>query len=182
LYATLLEAFATEMVDTPDQLHTQLAAHDIPHAARTLHTLKGLAATVGARHLSQVAAQLEKAVKDESEPYDADAMVQTVREAIDALTQTLVPGLEKLQEGAQPVNASTTDSAALNPAQLKQDVQTLLRLLESSDMVAIDVFAMIEQTFGPSLKDALNPLRTAMNNLDFAGAAIHCQALLRTHH
>jgi hypothetical protein len=61
-------------------------------------------------------------------------------------------------------------------------VQTLLRLLESSDMVAIDVFAMIEQTFGPYLKDALNPLRTAINNLDFAGAAIHCQALLRTHH
>ncbi|MFM1981071.1 MAG: hypothetical protein RLZ68_2336 [Pseudomonadota bacterium] len=182
LYATVLSAFATELVGTPDQLHTQLAAHDKPHAARTLHTLKGLAATVGARHLSQVAAQLEKAVKDESTPYDADAMVQTVRQAIDALTHALVPVLERLQEGVQTASAATTDSDAFNRAQLKHDLQALLRLLDSSDMVAIEVFTMVDQTFGPHLTGALDPMRTAINNLNFAAAALHCKALLQAHH
>jgi hypothetical protein len=132
--------------------------------------------------LSQVAAQLEKAVKDESAPYDADAMVQTVRQAIDALTHALVPVLERLQEGVQTANASTTDSDAINSAQLKHDLQALLRLLDSSDMVAIEVFIMVDQTFGPSLKGALAPMRAAINTLNFATAALHCKALLQAHH
>jgi PAS domain S-box-containing protein len=179
LYSSVLEAFATEIIATPDQLQTQLTAQDNQLAARTLHTLKGLAATVGARHLSQVAAALEKTVKDESAPYDAGAIVQTLRQAIDALAYKLVPALEKLQDGAHSVNAANNDNVALDTAQLKHDLHALLHALKNSDMVAMEIFSMVDQTFGPHLKSALDPLRTAMNNLDFVDAATHCQALLK---
>jgi two-component system sensor histidine kinase/response regulator len=150
-------------------------------AGRALHTLKGLAATVGARHLAQVAAQLEKAVKAGAEAHTHSTLVGTLRSAIDALADTLVPVLNAYQEGQQPASAPQVPPAALvasQQAQLNRELQTLVRLLNSSDMVAMDVFTALDKAFGAQLDGALDPLRSAMNGLDFGAAAAHCQALL----
>jgi len=181
VYSAVLLAFATDMVQVPDQLHTHLTEGDVVQAGRALHTLKGLAATVGARHLAQVAAQLEKAVKAGAEAHTHSMLVGTLRSAIDALADTLVPVLNAYQEGQQPASAPQVPPAALvasQQAQLNRELQTLVRLLNSSDMVAMDVFTALDKAFGAQLDGALDPLRSAMNGLDFAAAAAHCQALL----
>jgi CheY-like chemotaxis protein/HPt (histidine-containing phosphotransfer) domain-containing protein len=180
MYSTVLLAFAADMVQVPDQLQTHLAADETQQAARVLHTLKGLAATVGARHLAQVAAQLENQVKESPAAHEHGVLVATLRNAIDALADTLVPVLDKFQEGRRKTAADATVLLTTDHVQLTHDLQTLMHLLQASDMVAMEAFAMVDQKFGASLGDTLEPLRNAMNSLDFASAAAHCQTLLQT--
>jgi CheY-like chemotaxis protein/HPt (histidine-containing phosphotransfer) domain-containing protein len=178
VYSAVLLAFAADMRHTPDQLHAHLAGGDTLQAARVLHTLKGLAATVGARHLAQVAAQLEKTVTSKVDAPSLNTAVATLRSAIEALAETLVPVLNADQEGLQQVPASPRAMAAPQQAQLKKELLALVRLLDTSDMVAIEVFSRVDKAFGMQLGGAIVPLRAAMNALDFAAAAVHCQALL----
>jgi HPt (histidine-containing phosphotransfer) domain-containing protein len=145
-----------------------------------LHTLKGLAATVGARHLAQVAAQLEKKVKQGVAQPEHDDLVRSLRSAIDALAVTLAPVLAIYRQDQPKATGPTAELAPAEHVQLKQDLEALMRLLNNSDMVAMEVFAMLEQTFGAHLGDALEPLRLAMNDLDFATAAVQCQSLLES--
>jgi CheY-like chemotaxis protein len=180
VYSKVLLAFAGDMGQVPDQLRNHLAAGDAPLAARELHTLKGLAATVGARHLAQVAAQLEKKVKQGVAQPEHDDLVRSLRSAIDALAVTLAPVLAIYRQDQPKATGPTAELAPAEHVQLKQDLEALMRLLNNSDMVAMEVFAMLEQTYGAHLGDALEPLRLAMNDLDFATAAVQCQSLLES--
>jgi two-component system sensor histidine kinase/response regulator len=94
MYATVLQAFADEMVQVPRQVHGHLAAGELVHAGRVLHTLKGLAATVGARHLAAVAARLEHKVKNGAlAVHEHGDVVDTLGAAIQSLSETLRPVL-----------------------------------------------------------------------------------------
>ena len=178
IYATVLQAFAKEMVQVPDQVHAHLQTGEQTQAVRVLHTLKGLAATVGARHLAAVAAKMEHKVKNGTLPHDHADVVATLRNAIDALGDALVPVLQQYQEAQEPVAADADAIMALDRVQLRQDLNALATLLNNSDMVAMDVHALVQQTFGPHLAHKLAPLKQSMDTLDFAAAAAHCAALL----
>ncbi|MEY4756983.1 MAG: hypothetical protein RJA34_1881, partial [Pseudomonadota bacterium] len=180
MYSKVLLAFATDMGQTPDHLLKHLSAGDATLAARELHTLKGLAATVGARHLAQIAAQLEKQVKQGVAPSEHDGLVHSLRGAIDALAATLAPVLAGYRQDLSKAGGPTAALAPAEHLQLKQDLEALMRLLHNSNMVAMEVFALLEQTFGAHLGEALEPLRVAMNSLDFVTAAHECQTLLTT--
>lgn len=63
LYARLLSNFAASQADLPDQLAQALAQGDRASALRHLHSLKGLAASLGAMALSRTAARAEIQLK-----------------------------------------------------------------------------------------------------------------------
>ena len=63
LYGRLLNAFLEQLERAPDELDRLLEGGDLTAAARLLHTFKGLAATVGASHLSVVAAAGESGLR-----------------------------------------------------------------------------------------------------------------------
>ena len=182
IYASVLEAFAQEMVQVPEQLQTHLDAADPVQAARALHTLKGLAATVGARHLSAVAARLEHRAK-EGDIAEPAAMVATLREAIDALALALVPVLQRYQQAQAPAGADQAASAAsdVDRVRLQEDLQVLITMLKNSDMLAMDVHTRIQRSFGAVLGKDLAPLKQAMDMLDFAAAQAVCEQLLNEH-
>jgi len=70
---------------------------------------------------------------------------------------------------------------ALDRVQLKQDLTALANLLQNSDMVALDVHNLVQQTFGHHLQQDLAPLKSAMAALDFEAAHALCIALLQSH-
>ena len=183
MYSTVLSAFAREMVQVPDQMHTHLQANEQTHAVRVLHTLKGLAATVGARHLAAVAARLEHKVRSGALPHEHIDMRQTLHSAIDALADSLVPVLQQYQEAADSQAAMDAAGVAgeapmpLNRVALTRDLASLNTMLGNFDMVAIDAFALIKKTYGASLAQALRPLEDAMSILNFAAAQDVCAAL-----
>jgi diguanylate cyclase (GGDEF)-like protein len=70
LYARLLSNFAASQADLPDQLAQALAQGDRASALRHLHSLKGLAASLGAMALSRTAARAEIQLKQDANSPD----------------------------------------------------------------------------------------------------------------
>ena len=70
LYVTLLNKFITSQQDIPQQLAAALAAGDKEKLCFEAHTIKGVAANLGAEALADVARQLELTVKKGEDPAD----------------------------------------------------------------------------------------------------------------
>jgi len=176
MYANVLGAFAKEMEQVPQQVLEALRAQEQAQAVRALHTLKGLAATVGARHLAAVAARLEHTVRAGTQAHEHAGLVDTLRSAIDALAEVLLPVLQQYQE-AQPMTPTAETAAPLDRQRFVQDLQALSTLLRNSDMVALEAHALIRRTYGAQVPE-LAPLDAAMAMLDFATAQNQCDVLV----
>jgi signal transduction histidine kinase/HPt (histidine-containing phosphotransfer) domain-containing protein len=180
LLGTLLHAFARDMAQAPQQLNAHLEAGLQDEAVRAMHTLKGLAATVGTSRLAQVATELEKRLREGVPPQARADVVRHLQHAIDAAARALQP---VLLQYAQPVtqssgNGATTAMEALDALQRTADLRALHQLLDASNMEALEVFARMQQTYGSAWESAFAPMAQAIAQLDFSGATSHCQSLL----
>jgi len=179
MYANVLGAFAKEMQQAPEQVQAHLHAQEQTQAVRALHTLKGLAATVGARHLAAVAARLEHKVRNGAAPGDYQELITDLRSAIDALALTLVPVLQQYQETAK-AQPGIVEAGPLDHDQFRRDLQALAVLLANSDMVALQAHTLIKRTYGTQVPE-LTALDAAMDMLDFATAQTLCAKMLSTY-
>ena len=183
MLANVLRSFAKDMAQVPADLKVQLLAGEITEATRGLHTLKGLAATVGARHLSRVAADLERQLKTMGADIDQVALLHQLSEAINATAGALAEAVERLA----PPSPGTPDTqkaalgeeteTAVNPT-LLADLTALGTMLENSDMTAMELHARIHQVHGSALAQIAGPLDAAMSELEFEQAAILCNNLV----
>ncbi len=114
------------------------ADQDIEKQKRSLHSIKGLAATLGASALSRYAADLERLVKNNNIP-DRDQLAQ-----LKQLLEDSHIAMEKLCESLQ-------GTAAINPVESTQNQQALLPRLElllgylqNSNMAAIKLIDEIK--------------------------------------
>ena len=89
MLGSVLKSFAADLPHLPVRLADSLSRGAVPEVLRILHTLKGLASTVGAGHLAQVAAQLELRCKSSLQPEEHTPIVRTLQVAIDASLQNL---------------------------------------------------------------------------------------------
>ena len=95
LYADIVQAYLQELATQPDQLDALLLQHDRPGALRLLHTVKGLSATVGARHMEAVARQSEAelnraaGVGEQDAGFQHAALCTTFRQAAAATNRVL---------------------------------------------------------------------------------------------
>jgi HPt (histidine-containing phosphotransfer) domain-containing protein len=173
VFATILQAFSRDAVMVPEQLAVQLASAHPDDAARTLHTLKGLAATVGAVQLARIAAELEALVKAGIAPSEQGLAVARLRTSVEATVQALDPLLQ--QFSPTPVLISGPE---MSDDQLRAELMNLLGLLKSSNMQALDVFEKIRKTQELQRNQVLVPLGDAIRGLDFVAAAALCEAQL----
>ena len=132
-----------------------------------MHTLKGLAATLGATALARQAAELEatfKAPRSTSNEAAALAQLASGIAASDATFRAVADALDP----AQPV-----PSLPLNKQRLLECLAELDALLLENNMRALDVFATLQREVGDAgeaLADPLNALDEALLRLDFAAA------------
>ncbi len=90
-YKRVLSAFRQSNSDVGEKLKLEISTLDISTAKKTVHSLKGVAGTIGAMPLHQLALQLEKLLKDDADDYSAivDQLqheLNRVFSGIDALT------------------------------------------------------------------------------------------------
>ena len=177
LMTSVLQSFAADLKNLPMEVQHHLAVGDTKAALRSLHTLKGLAATVGAKALAKVAAQLESALKNGMPEAEFPALIAQLRQSIEATQVALEPLLEPI---AFPQPGEETDTQGdYNQAQFREDVQELCRLLKAFDMVALTAHQSMKSTYGKAPgAQAMTKLQTAMDALDFAAALEVCQHLL----
>ncbi|MBF0152684.1 MAG: response regulator [Magnetococcales bacterium] len=99
LYHSLLERFSEDQKDTMRHIRLCLDAGETRDAEREVHTLKGLAGTIGALTLQESAANLEKAILADAESVDVplQALEQELSRVLSGLS-----ALARMTEGTHP--------------------------------------------------------------------------------
>ncbi len=181
LYATVLESYLLELSGQADQLDALLAGGDATTAARLLHTLKGLSATVGATYMSAVAKSLENAIQAGAPEQTLAPLRTQFHEAVAGTLATMAP-MAQLYAPSTPAEGAPTEKPALNAEETGQVLLSLGELhglLASSDLRALEVHARMLDIGALATIEAFAELTQAVTRFDFSGAALHCERLLR---
>ena len=178
LYLRTLKLFLQDSATVMQQLDEQLRAALFDDASRQLHTLKGLAATVGAKPLSQLAAKLELTLKQAPDSVMAgDALAElalslaTTRDALQRIVAQLAPAHD------HAVTAGASVGTPTEASRLTKDLRRLATLLRDSDMDALATLELIKASHGPFANE-LGDLDEAMAALDFERAIMQCEDLI----
>ena len=181
VYERLLRNFVRDLAGMPELLAACLASQDTESAARLLHTLKGLAATLGVPTLADAAGQAERVMAARPAATERQRVAATISQSI---TDAIAP-LTTLQSAIQttlqsdagrPCTATPGDADAAAAASMRE----LIQLLENSDMRATEVMATLQQQWGTDTSGpALRELDEAVCGLDFERALGLGKALLQ---
>jgi PAS domain S-box-containing protein len=169
-YLTVLEKFIPNQRQAVQSIQDALAAGDMQAAGRLAHTLKGIAATVGAAALSGLARQLEDAIRKE----EAGKYAQLVAAAGMELAQVVASAEAYLQAGAAVRTRQPADAAQLG-ALLGQ----LVAQLQAFDSEAVDTLRRIERKVeGTEAAAQFARLGRHVNDYDYENALAEAQRLI----
>jgi two-component system, sensor histidine kinase and response regulator len=154
VYARMLKSFVGELPVHLDEL-TQESAE---LRARRLHTLKGVAATLGADDLARAMAA--------AEPEAADPQHPLVLNALLALTEAQ-PALRRLQGAMQGSAASMPSAGRANPEAWRAALAPLIERLVENDAAALDELSRLRSLM-PA--DSFNALAASVESFDFTQA------------
>ncbi|MBK9654757.1 MAG: response regulator [Rhodanobacteraceae bacterium] len=171
LYAQMARMFAQEQGESVRQLHDALAQGDRTEAGRAAHTLKGVAATLGAEALSTIAAQLERALKRGVEAEELQRMSERLAEAV---AQASV-ALERAAEQLSPAADEAVPMAEFNRAAFDSHLDALVLALVDSNMAALDHYAELRALASKPLIGPLRAVEDALGRLDFRTALDACR-------
>jgi len=129
LYVSLLQKFAAQISQVPQQVRDFLAGGDAVSAARAAHTLKGVAANLGAQQCSAMAAELEVALTQG----ESSVQLQRLLVPLERHLGELVAQIER----ALPVEVPKTIPAGeVDAVQLRAVCRNLADLLGTSNVEA----------------------------------------------
>jgi two-component system, sensor histidine kinase and response regulator len=179
VYLRLLRTFIADLSAMPHSLRTHVERGEVVPAKRLLHTLKGLAATLGATALSADAARGEMALGSIAAPDQLTGVLEQAQRAISAAEPGLVALLQALSatQEAQP-EPNPPAHEALDVAALLSQLRTLAEHLQEADMAATDAMAQLQRRFGAALKGRLQGLAEAVDALDFERALQLCRQMM----
>ncbi|MBP6802443.1 MAG: response regulator, partial [Zoogloea sp.] len=129
LYLALLARFVAGQRDFSAHFATALAESDLVSAERFAHTLKGLAAQIGAHTLGELAEQLESAVR-----IRAEAVVLVPLQA--AVTRRLTALLAALEAALPAPTPAAPTQACVDVAELKAVCARLAQALAADDFAS----------------------------------------------
>jgi two-component system sensor histidine kinase/response regulator len=185
LYVRMFPLFLTTLKELPAKLLSCLESQDYVQASQQLHSLKGLAGTMGAMDLAAQAGSVEKQLAGDITAATARLQVLNINAVISEMLPNLDAFLRALQPPEVTLEASsnaTTEATAggictLNTSALLAALNSLLNQLTNSDMAATNAAELLEKNFGAVLGERLEPLKAAMGNLDFEWA-VDCVLIL----
>jgi predicted ATPase/signal transduction histidine kinase/CheY-like chemotaxis protein/tRNA A-37 threonylcarbamoyl transferase component Bud32 len=152
-YRALLRNFAQEQSDALRRIHSAIAAGELKTAERIAHTLKGLAGTIGAQHLVDLADAVEAALHAGQSQIDTTALGTALSGQIQAIEAALV--------------RTTTAPAQLEKPELV-DVQAMLQslrnLLQDDDPNAWRLFEQHESLLSDLLQGQFVEFKAAMRS------------------
>jgi CheY-like chemotaxis protein len=178
VYQRMLATFVNDLQGMATQLRDDAAQGNAEQAKRLLHTLKGLAATLGASALATTAGFGEKRLMASVDTTTLAEVVQHTSAAIDYAGE----GLQELSKALQA--AQTAQPGAMAAGAVPIDVSGAVAALQAmevqlreSDMQAMQSMAELQQQFGEALGERISPLQDAMADMDFEQALIECSEL-----
>ena len=166
----LLCQFADAIRDDPDAIAAALERGDLAAAGQAAHRLKGLAATVGAKALQDMAEQLEEALGMEP------------GRAAQALTRLRLGHARVLEQIARLPARSAAEPASVegHPEDAVPLLAEIRVLLEQRRFVSPAVRAALRTALPASAQPSYQALIACLDRLDFPGAERHLAALGET--
>ena len=176
LYADMLHRFVQNQAHTAATIAQAWAGSDMALALRQAHTLRGLAATIGAAALQESAAQLEDALRAAADSGASAAeiapLLAQLQERSDALVQPLAAWHARTAVAADPPATTATSAAAdaAAPGDARAALQHLRSLLQQDDPEALEHLRQNTALLRPALGTALAALQVATEHFDFGTA------------
>ena len=160
LYLSLLRKFKSGQRESVGQIRQALQADDHARAELLAHTLKGVAAGLGASRVQEVAAQLESAIKLKG----AQAVLEELLAHLEMVLAELITALDA--ELPVPEASGTPPCTAVYPEVLKGVCLRLKSLLEEGDAEAFDLFDAHADLLQAAFGDRYALLKTGIENYD----------------
>ena len=140
LYRRLLERFRQSEGVFISRLREVLDGADVEIAERYLHTLKGTAATIGAKELSAAAAALEQGLKEAA----GDALVRKRLQQLQQALERVLNGLDRLTAVEEPAGPGSK----MDPDRVTGLFDEFHQLLLDDDTAACDLLAPLQEALG----------------------------------
>ena len=178
VYGRTLRSFAADLQGLPLRLdsHLQRGDRDVLH--RELHTLKGVAATVGATALARLAGEAEAQLASTQPGPDDANCVARVGAAVDTTAASLARLCTALDSDARAAaDGAVAAVDALSPAEtalLATLLRTVQDLLQASDLDAADALQSLRARLPAVAGARFDALETAIESLEFESALSHC--------
>jgi signal transduction histidine kinase/DNA-binding response OmpR family regulator/HPt (histidine-containing phosphotransfer) domain-containing protein len=161
LYRRLIAEFRRDLLGTLPKIRQAIEESDMARAHDLLHTLKGSAATMGAKQIAQEAATLESWIR-RGVPVvlgDLAAAIDETTESIETLNSMLDVG----RASARPSRAEARPTTTFIPIAKK-----MREHLEANNLAAVDCFSDLKAAVGNS--EPLRLLEESLDRLDFESA------------
>ncbi|HXA48600.1 MAG TPA: response regulator [Burkholderiaceae bacterium] len=175
LFAKLAERFGDDVNPMIADFAEYLRQGERSKAALVMHTLKGVAGTVGAIRMAQHAGKIESRLNTPDINIDIDSTVKTFK----VLTSRTRTAFQENSIDFLPTQPSpSSETIDLDMPTLSSKFDELEELLQGANMHAIAVFSELEKILGNHKTDELSSLARAINSLDFK-RSLQCSLRLR---
>jgi two-component system sensor histidine kinase/response regulator len=167
LYERMLRQFRTGPESTTvDTVHKLLAAGDRQAAERGAHSLKGVAATLGADELAGRAGNLETGIREGAEETQVENLLGYVGEELDRLIEAIGLALPD-EEAKSEVQVSPED---VDWEAAKIVLVELDSMLDGNDGAVVDLYESNTDLVKAALGSDAGPIEEALLSWDFAAA------------
>ncbi len=163
LFARLARGFEKDRTGIVEAATTALRAGDRSAAAREMHTLRGLAATLGALALARQAAATEQAFRADDRRAEERCLAE-LHDELAVAAAVLLAAADALDPPA------AVPAAPVDTERMLARLDELDTLLGAHNMRALDVFATLRCEAGGTLAESLAALDEALFSLDFVAA------------
>jgi two-component system sensor histidine kinase/response regulator len=160
LYRRLIAEFRRDLLGALPKIRKAIEDSDMAQAHDLLHTLKGSAATMGARQVAQEAATLESWIRR-----GVPVVLGDLAAAIDEATGS-IESLNAMLGGAP----AASQAAKGSNAPFLPIAQKMREHLEANNLAAVDCFADLKSAVGDQYAEPLRLLEESLDRLDFAAA------------
>ena len=172
LYVRTARDFVRTMDTAIQEIGQCLASGDRPQALMRLHTLKGIAGTLGATQLAQQAALQEATCKTEA----GLSICALGLEALDTLVRSTQANLRAaiaLLEPDVPARTASSGETTL-PQEARQALQQISALAAADDFEVLQCFAEARLALSALPDDFIDNLDTALQDLDLEAVCALC--------
>ena len=172
-YLRLLAKFSDNQSDVLSKIQAAMTRGDQAQVRLLMHTIKGLAGTIGANDLGAAAKQVEVAM----DAGDTVILAERLEEFEQAFNIVMLSTAE-LEKWSRPIQKIVETEPTGNHSTLAPQLSRLAVLLAESDAKAADLMTTIlEQAHSMVQRDELRAIEKAIKQYDFEQALKHLRTL-----
>ena len=167
LYLKLLRQFADQQGPAGAEIRAALGQDDPALAERIAHTVKGVAANLGARQVQTAAGLLEETIRHRSSPSDTEVALTQFDRVLDPLLE----GLRSWLPAPDSVSLSPVAVVVVDPSHTCGVAEQLAKLLSDFDSGAVEFIEGNRAALAPLFPGGAAVTFTQLvQNYDFPGA------------